>query len=317
MGILSLLLVQMGTFGINQVVNGQSDSGIPGWIKINAGWWADDQIDDDTFVQGIQFLIKEGVVKIPATEQGEGSDSGIPGWIKINAGWWADDQIDDDTFVQGIQFLIKEGVVKIPATEQIVDSDGDQILDDVDVCPNQPETINQFEDSDGCPDVLPVIDSDGDQILDDVDVCPNQPETINQFEDSDGCPDTQPLTVTSDTALDKSLTISDVQITTQSSGWGDQRLKISWIYSVEHVDLTGVGFPSDGHFVIEITGIETIIDKAEFDEDNKFTGQFNGIDPGIEGGPVTVTVISFIGDDRGNYVGDGDTTEIIIPPHSP
>ena len=37
---------------------------IPVWIKNNAGWWAEGQIDDNSFVQGIQFLIKEGIMKI-------------------------------------------------------------------------------------------------------------------------------------------------------------------------------------------------------------------------------------------------------------
>jgi hypothetical protein len=37
-------------------------STIPDWIKKNAGWWADGSIDDDSFIQGIQFLIKEGLI---------------------------------------------------------------------------------------------------------------------------------------------------------------------------------------------------------------------------------------------------------------
>ena len=37
---------------------------VPVWIKNNAGWWADGSIDDDSFVQGIQFLVKEGIMKI-------------------------------------------------------------------------------------------------------------------------------------------------------------------------------------------------------------------------------------------------------------
>ncbi|MCH8916033.1 MAG: hypothetical protein IIA82_09355 [Thaumarchaeota archaeon] len=87
---------------------------IPNWIKSNAGWWADGLIDDNSFVQGIQFLIKEGLMKIPATIQGSVSqDNQIPDWIKSNAGWWADGLIDDNSFVQGIQFLIKEGLMKI------------------------------------------------------------------------------------------------------------------------------------------------------------------------------------------------------------
>jgi hypothetical protein len=87
---------------------------IPSWIKNNAGWWADGSIDDDSFVQGIQFLIKEDVLKIPPTSQGSSSGSNdIPAWIKNNAEWWAAGQIDDDSFIQGIQFLIKEGIMRI------------------------------------------------------------------------------------------------------------------------------------------------------------------------------------------------------------
>ena len=40
------------------------ETSIPGWIKNNAGWWADGQIDDGSFVSGLQFLIKEGVIKV-------------------------------------------------------------------------------------------------------------------------------------------------------------------------------------------------------------------------------------------------------------
>ena len=50
-------------------------SEIPVWIKNNAGWWADGSIDDDSFVQGIQFLVQEGFMKIPVTQQGSGTSS--------------------------------------------------------------------------------------------------------------------------------------------------------------------------------------------------------------------------------------------------
>jgi len=87
---------------------------IPSWIKNSAGWWAEGAIDDSDFVEGIQFLIKEGIMKIPPTTQGPGSGGNeIPSWIKNNAGWWAEGAIDDSDFVQGIQFLIKEGIMKI------------------------------------------------------------------------------------------------------------------------------------------------------------------------------------------------------------
>ena len=37
---------------------------IPQWVKNNAEWWAAGQIDDNTFVSGIQWLISNGVMRI-------------------------------------------------------------------------------------------------------------------------------------------------------------------------------------------------------------------------------------------------------------
>jgi len=89
------------------------ETSIPAWIKNNAGWWADGQIDDGSFVTAIQWLISNDVMTIPPTEQGTGSDDVIPSWIKNNAGWWADEQIDDSSFVSGLQWLISNGIMKI------------------------------------------------------------------------------------------------------------------------------------------------------------------------------------------------------------
>lgn len=89
-----------------------SKSIIPKWIKNIAGWWADGSIDDNSFIQGIQFLIKEKLLNIPSTERSGIVSNEIPKWIKNTAGWWADGKINDTEFIQGIQFLIKEGMIK-------------------------------------------------------------------------------------------------------------------------------------------------------------------------------------------------------------
>ena len=65
------------------------------------------------------------------------------------------------------------------------DADKDGIPDDKDKCPNEAGP----SDRDGCP--LPV-DSDKDGIPDDKDKCPNAPETMNGYQDDDGCPDELP-----------------------------------------------------------------------------------------------------------------------------
>jgi hypothetical protein len=85
---------------------------VPNWIKNNASWWASDQIPDSAFLQGIKFLIKEGIMVIPYTETTQISESQeVPSWIKNNAGWWAEGQIDDNTFVSGIQYLVSIRII--------------------------------------------------------------------------------------------------------------------------------------------------------------------------------------------------------------
>ena len=37
---------------------------IPTWIKTNAGWWSEGKISDDDFIQGIQWLVINGVIRI-------------------------------------------------------------------------------------------------------------------------------------------------------------------------------------------------------------------------------------------------------------
>lgn len=65
------------------------------------------------------------------------------------------------------------------------DSDGDGIPDKDDMCPDQPEDLDGFEDHDGCPD----LDNDNDGIPDTDDRCPDLAEDLDGFEDQDGCPD--------------------------------------------------------------------------------------------------------------------------------
>ncbi len=91
----------------------ESETVVPNWIKITAEWWSDGQIDDEEFVQGIQYLINNGIMNIPQTESGESSGNEIPPWIKNNAGWWADGQIDDETFVNGMQYLVSNGIISV------------------------------------------------------------------------------------------------------------------------------------------------------------------------------------------------------------
>ena len=37
---------------------------VPAWVKNKAEWWADGVIDDSSFVSGIQYLVKVGIIQV-------------------------------------------------------------------------------------------------------------------------------------------------------------------------------------------------------------------------------------------------------------
>ncbi len=42
----------------------QAESLVPEWIKNNAGWWDDGDLDDETFLNGIKFLLENGIIDV-------------------------------------------------------------------------------------------------------------------------------------------------------------------------------------------------------------------------------------------------------------
>ena len=68
---------------------------------------------------------------------------------------------------------------------QSADADDDGIIDSYDACPEVPEDVDGFRDTDGCPD----LDNDEDGIDDKDDGAPMRPEDKDNFEDTDGVPD--------------------------------------------------------------------------------------------------------------------------------
>ena len=44
------------------------DELVPQWIKTNAGWWAGGQIDDTTFIDGLEYLISKDILNVDAVQ---------------------------------------------------------------------------------------------------------------------------------------------------------------------------------------------------------------------------------------------------------
>jgi hypothetical protein len=98
--------------GVLQVTYGQQLE-IPSWIKNNAKWWSKGQINDSDFIKGLQYLVQNGIMKIPSSSTNVEQSNTIPLWIRNNAGWWANGTISDNDFVLGIQYLIQAGIINV------------------------------------------------------------------------------------------------------------------------------------------------------------------------------------------------------------
>ena len=79
------------------------------------------------------------------------------------------------------EYCAERGFVQGPG-----DRDHDGYPDNVDSCPDHPETFNDYQDEDGCPDGG---DADGDGIVDAIDSCVLDPEDKDNYLDEDGCPE--------------------------------------------------------------------------------------------------------------------------------
>jgi hypothetical protein len=69
-------VIELGKNGLSQVTYDgeslwdyesfvkESDLGIPQWIRDNAKWWSEGLITDEDYINGLQYLIKQGILKI-------------------------------------------------------------------------------------------------------------------------------------------------------------------------------------------------------------------------------------------------------------
>ena len=101
----------------------QEDTQIPSWIKNVAGWWANGEISENEFLDGITYLINNNIISMTSMQCSTvvggvetnvtSSAKLVPDWVKNNAKWWSDDLIEDADFVNGLKYLLDELIIKI------------------------------------------------------------------------------------------------------------------------------------------------------------------------------------------------------------
>lgn len=58
----SLVVILLSSNAIAQ------QSSIPDWIKNNAKWWSEGSINESDYISGLQYLISQGIIKVPIKE---------------------------------------------------------------------------------------------------------------------------------------------------------------------------------------------------------------------------------------------------------
>ncbi len=73
----------IGVLSIPLTQTAQAESLIPDWIKNNAGWWADGAVDDETFLNGIKFLLENKVIDVSPESNTVDVDTLTIGFIPV------------------------------------------------------------------------------------------------------------------------------------------------------------------------------------------------------------------------------------------
>ena len=79
--IVAFAAISIATIPLSQTA--QAQSSIPEWIKNNAGWWSEGAVDDATFLNGIEFLIENGIINVSSDSKSVDVDTVTIGFIPV------------------------------------------------------------------------------------------------------------------------------------------------------------------------------------------------------------------------------------------
>ncbi len=80
---LIVVFAVVGVLSVPLIQTVQAESFVPEWIKANAGWWADGTLDDETFLNGIKFLLENGVIDVSSESNTVTADTLTIGFIPV------------------------------------------------------------------------------------------------------------------------------------------------------------------------------------------------------------------------------------------
>ncbi|QMU55573.1 MAG: phosphate/phosphite/phosphonate ABC transporter substrate-binding protein [Nitrosopumilus sp.] len=73
----------IGVMSVSSTQTAQAQSIVPDWIKSNAGWWSDGTLDDETFLNGIKYLIENDIINVSSESNAVDVDTITLGFIPV------------------------------------------------------------------------------------------------------------------------------------------------------------------------------------------------------------------------------------------
>ena len=138
----------------------------PSWVRENAGYWSEGILDDAAFLDGIKYLIDNGIMTVPRTDvDAAPGDGAVPSWIKSNAALWASGQLDDASFMGGIGYLVGAGVIALdqqrdagspPSGSEPSDSELARLQAELDACDEIKKAVTRLDCQDGARHAIAV-----------------------------------------------------------------------------------------------------------------------------------------------------------------
>jgi len=80
------LMIVISVISITTILfaqNAEAQSLVPEWVKNNAAWWAEGAVDDQTFLNGIEFLIENNVIHVSSNDSSIDVDKLTIGFIPL------------------------------------------------------------------------------------------------------------------------------------------------------------------------------------------------------------------------------------------
>ena len=84
---------------------------IPEWFKQTTEFWITEEISDREYVEILNYLLDEQLMKIPSSNSSnEKVSSSIPIWIETNSERWVNNEITNDEFSIAIQWIVEHKI---------------------------------------------------------------------------------------------------------------------------------------------------------------------------------------------------------------